>query len=69
MNSNEIAVSGMRDGKPTDMIWRIERAAGGDGMRVRAVEASWGGQKLISGEKVPGSGREVSWLNRCHAPG
>jgi Tfp pilus assembly protein PilF len=63
MNSSEVAVSGTRDGKPTNIIWRIERAAGGT--RVQAVEASWGGQKLISGEKVPGSGREVPWLNRC----
>jgi len=62
---NEIAVSGMREGKPQEILWRIERTPGGDGMRVRGVEASWDGKKLIAGGKVPDTGREAPWLNRC----
>jgi tetratricopeptide (TPR) repeat protein len=64
MNSNEIVVSGMRDGKPTHMILRIERAASGDGIRVRAIEVSWGREKRIS-EGIAGSGQELPWLLRC----
>jgi hypothetical protein len=60
---NEVAVSGMREGKRQEILWRIERNA--DGMRMRGVEASWDGKKLISGEKVTESGRETPWLNRC----
>jgi hypothetical protein len=64
MNSNEIVVSGMRDGKPTHMLWRVERAASGDGIRVRAIEASWGREKLIS-QGIAGSGQDWPWLLRC----
>ena len=60
---NEILVSGMREGKPQEILWRIERNA--DGMRMRGVEASWDGKKLISGEKITDSGRETPWMNRC----
>jgi tetratricopeptide (TPR) repeat protein len=69
MNSNEIAVSGMRDDKPTDIIWRIEQNSGRAGMRVLGVEASWGGQKLISDGKLSATGKDVPWAYRCDAPG
>jgi TIR domain len=63
VNPNEVLVSGMREGKPQEILWRIERNA--DGMRMRGVEASWDGKKLISGEKITDSGRETPWMNRC----
>ena len=69
MSSTEIVVTGTRDGQPTHMIWRIERAAGGAGMRVRPVEVSWGDKKLVTGEKLADSGQEMPWLQRCGAPG
>jgi TIR domain len=60
---NEVLVSGTREGKPQEILWRIERNA--DGIRMRGLEASWDGKKLISGGKVTDSGRETAWLNRC----
>jgi hypothetical protein len=56
---NEISVSGTRDGKPTDSIWRI------DGTRMLIVESSWDGKKQIEGGKVVANGRDWPWLNRC----
>lgn len=63
VNPNEVLVSGMREGKPQEILWRIERNA--DGVRMRGVEASWDGKKLISGEKMTDGGRETPWINRC----
>jgi hypothetical protein len=63
LKPNEIAVSGTRDGKPTDGVWRIERK--GDSMRAQGIEASWDGKKQISGGKWANGGGEVPWLNRC----
>jgi hypothetical protein len=56
---NQISVSGTRDGKPTDSIWRVE------GTRMLIVESSWDGKKQIEGGKVVANGRDWPWLNRC----
>jgi tetratricopeptide (TPR) repeat protein len=68
MSATEIVVTGTRDGKPTQMLWRIEQS-GGAGVRVRAAEVSWDGKKLVSGQRRTSSGREMPWLQRCSAPG
>jgi hypothetical protein len=60
---NEIAVSGTREGKPTDGVWRVERR--GDDVRILTVEASLDGKKLISGGKVVANGRDWPWQNKC----
>ena len=67
MGANEIVVTGTRDGKPTQMLWRVEHA-GVAGVRVRVAEVSWDGKKLVSGQRRTSSGREMPWLQRC-APG
>ena len=69
ISANEIVVTGTREGQPTNMIWRLESAPGASGMRVRPAEVSWGGKKLVTGEKLADSGREMPWLQRCGAPG
>ena len=69
IDSNEIVVSGTRDGKPINMLWRVEGAAAGAGTRVRPMEVSWGREKIVTGRRLADSGREVAWLQRCGAPG
>jgi hypothetical protein len=58
-SANEIYVSGTRDGKPTDGIWRIDQT------RVLQVEATQDGKKIISGGKWVNTGKDMPWLNRC----
>jgi hypothetical protein len=55
---DEIAVSGTREGQPTDSIYRVEPR------RMRVLEGTVGGKKEISGGRFP-SGRESPWLNKC----
>jgi hypothetical protein len=60
---NEIALSGTRDDKPTEGVWRIERK--GDDLRVQIVESSFNGKKLITGGKWLAYGRDWPWINKC----
>jgi hypothetical protein len=55
----EIYVSGVRDGKPTDGIWRIENN------RMLQVEATLDGKTTIRGGKWVDTGKDMLWLNRC----
>lgn len=58
-SANEIYVSGTRDGKPTDGIWRVDQN------RMLQVEATQDGKKIISGGKWVDSGKDMPWLNKC----
>jgi len=58
-SANEIYVSGTRDGKPTDGVWRVEQN------RVLQVEATQDGKKIISGGKWTNTGKDMPWLNKC----
>ena len=59
LKPNEIAVSGTRDGKPTDGVWRV------DGTRMLQVEANWDGKKYVGNGHLLQNGAEMPWLNRC----
>jgi hypothetical protein len=59
LRANEITVSGVRDGKPTDAVWYVEDK------RMRQMEVTLGGQKFVSNARVLQSGREVPWLYSC----
>jgi hypothetical protein len=56
---NQISLSGTRDGKPTDSVWRIEAT------RTLIVQSSWDGKKQIDGGKIVANGRDWPWLNKC----
>ena len=65
VNANDISVSGTRDGKPTDGIWRVERNAADSRLRMRIWQASWSGKKLVVEGKLPTSGRDAPTQDRC----
>jgi Serpin (serine protease inhibitor) len=58
-SANEISVSGSRNGKPTDGIWRVEQN------RMLQWEATFDGKKLIASGKWVATGKVMPWLNRC----
>ena len=58
-SASDIYVSGMRDGKPTDGIWRVEQS------RMLQMESTYDGKKTISEGKWLSTGKELTWLNRC----
>jgi hypothetical protein len=58
-SANEISVSGTRDGKPTESIWRTERN------RMLQWDATQDGKKIITGGKWVTTGKDMPWLNRC----
>ena len=57
-SANEIYVSGTRDGKPTDGIWRVEQN------RMLQRESTHG-KKTIADGKWVATGKDMPWLNRC----
>jgi uncharacterized caspase-like protein len=62
LKPNEIILSGKRDGKPTDGVWRI------DGKRMLQLEVNFDGKKFVSNGRLLQGGREMPWLTRCDAP-
>jgi hypothetical protein len=56
---DEISISGTRDDKPTNGIWRVEKD------RMLQWEASQDGKKIITGGRWVASGKDMPWLNRC----
>jgi hypothetical protein len=58
-STGDIRVSGTRDGRPTDGLWRVEQN------RMLQVEATQDGKTIISGGKWVNSGKDMPWLNRC----
>jgi hypothetical protein len=56
---NEISVSGTRDGKPANGIWRVEQD------RMLQWDATVDGKKIIASGKLVTSGRDMPWFNRC----
>ena len=62
LKPNEIAISGTRDGQPTNGVWRIEQT------RMRQWEATVDGKKVIAEGRFVSSGTEWPWLNKCGAP-
>jgi hypothetical protein len=58
-NANDIYVSGTRDGKPTDGVWRVEQN------RMLQWDATQDGKKIIAAGKWVNSGKAMPWLNRC----
>ena len=59
LKPNEIAVSGMRDAKSTEGIWRIEDK------RMMVLESSLGGEKQVSNGRLTQNGVPLPWFNRC----
>jgi hypothetical protein len=59
LGPNEIGWSGIRDGKRSVGVWRL------DGTRVRQWRASAQGKDIISDGKLLASGKELPWLNAC----
>src|ERR1700680_2867507 len=62
-NPDTIVVSGTREGQPLEISWQIENN------RQRAVEATIGGKKEISGGRWVSNGRDVGWINKCDVAG
>jgi uncharacterized caspase-like protein len=62
LKPNEIFLSGTRDDKSADGVWRI------DGKRMLQTEVSWGGQKIVSNGRLLQGGREMPWLTKCDTP-
>jgi hypothetical protein len=56
---NEISLSGQRDERPAEGVWRVE------GDRQLATEVTLDGKRVISGGKNVSSGRPIPWTNRC----
>jgi uncharacterized caspase-like protein len=61
LKSNEVFVSGKRDGKSADGVWHI------DDKRLLQFEASLDGRKQISNGRLTQNGREMSWFTKCTA--
>src|SRR5262249_17893407 len=59
LRPNEIFVSGIRDGRPTDGIWHLEQG------RMLQWDATVNGQRVIAAGKLVSNGRDLSWINRC----
>jgi hypothetical protein len=59
LRPNEIAVSGTRDGKPINGVWRVEDR------RMLQVEVNWDGKEYVGNGRLLQNGSSMPWLNKC----
>jgi peptidylprolyl isomerase len=59
LKPNEIAVSGTRDGRAIDGVWRLDQA------RMLEWELTLAGELVIAGGRILNSGLPTSWLSKC----
>jgi hypothetical protein len=63
LRSDQIALSGLRDGQPVESVYLVEPG------RVRVLESTFAGRKEIVGGRFVDGGAATPWAIRCDAPG